>query len=60
MILQLEDILVSVTSRRLASMLYWKGMWRDVRRHIRSCAVCQQNKYETIVILETLQPLPIP
>lgn len=40
MILQLEDILVSVTSRRLASMLYWKGMWREMSEDILEVVRC--------------------
>lgn len=61
MIVGLEDTQrVSVTGRRLASIVYWKGMWIMVREYVRNCITCQQNKYETVALLGTLQPLPQP
>lgn len=35
---------VIATVKRLASMVYWKGMWHSVRNYIRGYVVCQQYK----------------
>ena len=31
---------IQVTKKRLASVIYWKGVTKDVRNHVRTCAVC--------------------
>jgi len=51
---------IQVTKKRLASVLYWKGMAKDVRNHVRTCAVCQRNKPDLSLPASLLQPLPIP
>jgi len=39
---------------------YWPRMRADIKRFIRECDTCQQNKYENICPTSLLQPLPIP
>ena len=46
--------------KRIASIVYWKGMKRAVRQFVRDCAVCQQFKYDSSPYPGLLQPLPIP
>lgn len=48
------------TYRRLADSLYWVGMQRSVRDYVRSCDVCQRQKYSATTPGGLLQPLPIP
>ncbi|PKI61860.1 hypothetical protein CRG98_017758 [Punica granatum] len=47
-------------AKRIASLLYWKGMWRQVKQFVRDCKVCQQNKVEHLAYPGLLQPLPMP
>lgn len=35
-------------------------MNQNIRKYVSKCAICQQNKYETIAAPGLLQPLPIP
>lgn len=51
---------VLVTGRRLAIVVYWKGLWKAVREYVRHCNVCQQNKYENVALPGTLQPSLVP
>ena len=51
---------IQVTKKRIGSVLYWKGMTKDVRNHVRTCAVCQRNKPDLSLPAGLLQPLPIP
>ncbi|CAJ2656973.1 unnamed protein product [Trifolium pratense] len=48
------------TYRRLADSLYWVGMQKRVRDYVRSCDVCQRQKYSATSPGGLLQPLPIP
>ncbi|PKI36770.1 hypothetical protein CRG98_042847 [Punica granatum] len=48
------------TARRIVSLLYWKGIWRQVRQFVRECQVCQQNKIQHLAYPGLLQPLPMP
>jgi len=50
---------MEVTKRRL-SVIYWKGLSKDVRNFVRTCAVCQRNKFDLAAPAGLLQPLPIP
>ena len=51
---------VHATYQRIATVLYWKGLWKSVREFVRNCQVCQQNKPEHMASPGLLQPLPIP
>lgn len=51
---------ISATMRRIAGVVYWKGMKNSVRQFVSNCQVCQQNKYDTSASPGLLQPLPIP
>ncbi|WVY96197.1 hypothetical protein V8G54_028348 [Vigna mungo] len=48
------------TFKRVAGVLYWEGMKRDIKEFVMQCAVCQCNKTETLAPAGLLQPLPIP
>ena len=48
------------TYKRLAAVVYWNGMKRDVQQFVTTCDTCQRNKYETLAPAGLLQPLPIP
>jgi hypothetical protein len=48
------------TMQRAKRDFFWKGMKKDLKRFIRECAICQQNKNENISPAGLLQPLPIP
>ncbi|KAG8495472.1 hypothetical protein CXB51_013116 [Gossypium anomalum] len=50
---------VQATKRRVASLLYWKGLTTDVKKWIRECVICQKYKGETVASPGLLQPLPI-
>ncbi|PNY02508.1 retrotransposon-related protein [Trifolium pratense] len=45
---------------RLAENLYWIGMQKQVRDFVRSCDICQRQKYAATTPGGLLQPLPIP
>ena len=51
---------IQVTKKRIASILYWKGLNRDVRSYVKACVVCQRNKPDLSSPVGLLQPLPIP
>ncbi|WVZ17271.1 hypothetical protein V8G54_010253 [Vigna mungo] len=48
------------TFKRIAGVLYLKGMKKDIKEWVQQCAVCQRNKAETLAPAGLLQPLPIP
>ena len=50
----------AVTMKRLGSVVYWKGLKKDVRSFVRHCHICQQFKTEQVASPGLLQPLPIP
>ena len=51
---------VAKTYQRTKKGFYWQGMKGDIRKFIAECAICQQNKFETIAPPGLLQPLPLP
>ena len=51
---------MTVTSKTLSNLFYWKGQQKHVRQHMRECIVCQRNKHENVATPGLLQPLPIP
>jgi hypothetical protein len=48
------------TIQRAKQDFYWKGMRKEIKRFIKECDVCQQNKHENTRPAGLLQPLPIP
>lgn len=51
---------VLVTTKRISSNLYWKGLRREVRNFIRACDVCRIHKTDTSKPAGLLQPIEIP
>lgn len=48
------------TYARLRQRFYWRGMYRYIRQHIRSCTACQRRKKPPHSAAAPLQPLPCP
>jgi len=48
------------TVQRAKADFFWKGMRRDIRKLVKECSVCQENKDELIHPPGLLQPLPVP
>ncbi|CAO2826301.1 unnamed protein product [Amaranthus hypochondriacus] len=48
------------TYQRLASEWFWFGMRKQVRKYVRECSTCQQQKASQCLPAGLLQPLPIP
>ena len=51
---------VEATMKRIAAVVYWKGLKKQLRQFTQECAVCQRNKYDNSASPGLLQPLPIP
>ncbi|GJW41347.1 reverse transcriptase domain-containing protein [Tanacetum coccineum] len=51
---------IKVTSHKLCSLFYWKGMRKQVKKFVRECLVCQKCKPGLSAYPGLLQPLPIP
>lgn len=49
-----------VTTARIKSLFFWKGIYKEIQNYIRECAVCQKNKPDLAAYPGLLQPLPIP
>ncbi|WVZ23343.1 hypothetical protein V8G54_001887 [Vigna mungo] len=48
------------TYKRIAANLYWTGMKKIIQEFVKTCDVCQRQKYEATSPAGLLQPLPIP
>jgi hypothetical protein len=48
------------TYRRIAANVYWIGMKGTIQGYVKSCDVCQRQKYMATAPGGLLQPLPIP
>ena len=51
---------MTVASKTMSSLFYWKGQQKHIREHVRECTICQRNKHENVASPGLLQPLPIP
>ena len=51
---------IDATVRRIATVVYWKGLKRSVRQYVRECEICQINKPNLVAYFGLLQPLAIP
>lgn len=48
------------TYQRIYPEFYWKGLKKSIQDFVRSCEVCQRQKYDTTLPAGLLQPLPVP
>lgn len=48
------------TRVKMSCLLYWKGLYRDIRQWIHECLVCPKCKADLSATPGLLQPLPIP
>ncbi|CAJ2679667.1 unnamed protein product [Trifolium pratense] len=48
------------TYKKIAGLVFWEGMRKNIKAYVESCEVCQRNKYQTLSPGGLLQPLPIP
>ncbi|GJU93992.1 retrotransposon-related protein [Tanacetum coccineum] len=51
---------VKVTTYKLCSFVYWKGMRKEVKKFVKECITCQWCKRDLAAYPGLLQPLPIP
>lgn len=51
---------VQKTMDRIRRDFYWKGWKKTIQEFVRTCQVCQQNKWETLKPGGLLQPLRVP
>lgn len=51
---------VTKTQKAVSRLYWWKGLFEDVRKHIRTCSVCQKSKNSSQKSARLLQPLQIP
>jgi transposase InsO family protein len=50
---------MTVTSKTVSNLFYWKRQQKHVRQYVSECHVCQRNKHENVASPGLLQPLPI-
>ncbi|GJS32512.1 retrotransposon-related protein [Tanacetum coccineum] len=50
----------TVTTHKIKSLFYWKGLHKIVKKYVRECDVCQINKSDLAAYPGLLQPLPVP
>jgi hypothetical protein len=48
------------TYHRVKRLFWWKGLKSGVKLFVQQCAVCQHAKFERVLSLGLMQPLPIP
>ncbi|GJU51961.1 transposon ty3-G gag-pol polyprotein [Tanacetum coccineum] len=51
---------VKVTTHKLCSFVYWKGMRKEIKKFVKECITCQRYKPDLAAYPGLLQPLPIP
>ena len=50
---------VKVTTQKMCSLFYWKGMRKEIKQWVRECLTCQRYKPDLAAYPGLLQPLPI-
>lgn len=50
---------IHATRNRFGSLLYWKGLTKDVKTWVEECLTCQRCKVDLVALPGLLQPLPI-
>ncbi|GKG24848.1 putative mitochondrial protein, partial [Tanacetum coccineum] len=50
----------NVTTHKVGTLFYWKGLHKAVKKVIRECDMCQRQKADLAAYPGLLQPLPIP
>jgi len=48
------------TSARIGAQIYWAKMRKDIRKFIKECVICHQEKVSQSLLAGLHQPLPIP
>ncbi|CAN6474518.1 unnamed protein product [Victoria cruziana] len=51
---------VAKTLSRIKAQFWWKGLKADITAYVRTCQICQREKYEATKPPGHLRPLPIP
>ena len=51
---------IAKTYKRIARYYYWDSLRKDVRKHIKYCAICQRTKARRHLPYGQLHPLPPP
>ncbi|GJZ00945.1 retrotransposon-related protein [Tanacetum coccineum] len=51
---------VKVTTHKLCSIVYWKGVRKEIKTFVKECVTCQRCKPDLAAYSGLLQPLPIP
>ena len=51
---------MQATFKRITTILFWKGMKKQVRQYISECDSCQRFKYDNSASPRLLPPFPIP
>ncbi|GKB05673.1 retrovirus-related pol polyprotein from transposon TNT 1-94, partial [Tanacetum coccineum] len=49
----------NVTTHKISTLFYWKGLRKGVKFFIRECDVCQRQKFDLAASPGLLQPLPV-
>lgn len=51
---------IHATYQLVATLFYWRGLWKSVRGGVRTCSICQRFKTNNSPYPGLLQPLPVP
>lgn len=51
---------VQATTKRVAALLYWPRLKRDIAAYVKKCPVCHKCKLDNSAYPSLLQPLPVP
>lgn len=51
---------INANMLRVKSILYWKGMTKDIKTFVNHCGICQRLKHEIMTSTSLLQHFPNP